>query len=112
MNKNHYSETTLTLEDLNAQKTWIVLEFGANECGICQAKRAQIDAAIAEIRAQAINFNYHAIQDGKGKKLGRQFQVKLWPSLIFLHDGAETFRLVRPDSTQEILDACRLHRII
>jgi thioredoxin 1 len=46
------------------------------------------------------------VYDGKGKKLGRFFQVKLWPTLILFHDGQEVARLVRP------LHADLLHRLL
>jgi thioredoxin 1 len=34
--------------------------------------------------------------DASSRRLGRSFGVKLWPTLIFLEDGTETGRLVRP----------------
>jgi thioredoxin 1 len=37
------------------------------------------------------------IEDGKGRPLGRSFRVKLWPSLIFLRDGAVVKQLARPN---------------
>jgi thioredoxin 1 len=40
--------------------------------------------------------------DGKGKPLGRAFNVKLWPTLILLHDGKEMARLVRPMRVDEV----------
>jgi len=36
------------------------------------------------------------IEDGKGRKLGRSYGVTLWPTLIFLIDGVEVTRQVRP----------------
>jgi thioredoxin 1 len=36
------------------------------------------------------------IEDGSGRALGRSFGVKLWPTLVFLRDGKEMARLVRP----------------
>jgi thioredoxin 1 len=35
--------------------------------------------------------------------LGRSFTVKLWPTLIFLKDGQEVARVVRPTEPTEIL---------
>ena len=40
------------------------------------------------------------IADARGKKLGRSFQVKLWPTLIFLRDGKVIAQLVRPASDE------------
>ncbi len=36
------------------------------------------------------------VADGPGQPLGRSFGVKLWPTLVFLRDGKEVARLVRP----------------
>jgi hypothetical protein len=34
--------------------------------------------------------------------LGRSFKIKLWPTLIFLQDGRELARAVRPTSIDEL----------
>ena len=39
---------------------------------------------------------------------GRSFKVKLWPTLIFLKDGQEVARLVRPLDSAEIAQAFNL----
>jgi len=36
------------------------------------------------------------VEDGKGKPLGRSFQVKLWPTLVLLRDGKILKQMVRP----------------
>jgi thioredoxin 1 len=36
------------------------------------------------------------VEDGPGRALGRAFRVKLWPTLVFLQDGQEVARVVRP----------------
>lgn len=77
----------------------VLLEFGTGWCGYCQAAQPWIKAALAEHP----NTRHIKIEDGKGKRLGRQFGVKLWPSLIFLKDGKEVSRLVRPQSADIIL---------
>jgi thioredoxin 1 len=38
------------------------------------------------------------VEDASGKRLGRSFRVKLWPTLVFLQDGREVSRLVRPQN--------------
>jgi thioredoxin 1 len=43
--------------------------------------------------------------DGAGRRLGRSFLVKLWPTLIFLRDGKEIARLVRPAGVDAIRTA-------
>ena len=45
------------------------------------------------------------VADGKGKPLGRSFRVKLWPTLVFLRDGKESARLVRPAAAGAIRKA-------
>ncbi|MEO8859549.1 MAG: thioredoxin family protein [Burkholderiaceae bacterium] len=78
-----------------------VIEFGTNWCGFCRAAQPLIDRA----------FEGHAgvphmkIEDGSGRPLGRSFGVKLWPTLVFLRDGKETARVVRPQDSQAIGDA-------
>lgn len=42
------------------------------------------------------------VEDGKGKPLGRSFRVKLWPTLVFLKDGREVTRLVRPSEPEQL----------
>ena len=87
-----------TRAEVDALAGSTVLEFGASWCPICQSARGLIDRALAE----------HAwvrhiwVEDGKGKPLGRSFRVKLWPTLIFLRDGREVTRLVRPARADEV----------
>lgn len=75
-----------------------LIEFGASYCGYCQHRRPWIDALI---KANP-QIRYFRVEDGKGRRLGRSFGVKLWPTLIFLRDGEEIAREVRPDSQEAI----------
>ena len=45
------------------------------------------------------------VEDGKGRPLGRSYRVKLWPTLIFLKDGKEVERVVRPTDAHSIRNA-------
>jgi thioredoxin 1 len=45
------------------------------------------------------------IEDGPGRRLGRSFRVKLWPTLIFMRQGQEVERLVRPTDASAIEQA-------
>ena len=47
------------------------------------------------------------VEDGPGRRLGRSFKVKLWPTLVFLRDGVEVERLARPQAASDIADALR-----
>lgn len=78
-----------------------LLEFGNDWCRYC--RRAQ--PLIAEALAAHPELRHLKIADAGGKRLGRSFGVKLWPTLIFLKGGKEVARLVRPGSAAEIGDA-------
>jgi thioredoxin 1 len=82
----------LTREEVDAMTGTTVLELGASWCPICQGARAMIDRVLAEHP----DARHIWIEDGKGKRLGRTFKVKLWPTLIVLRDGREIARAVRP----------------
>jgi thioredoxin 1 len=45
------------------------------------------------------------VEDGSGQPLGRSFGIKLWPTLVFLKDGREVTRLIRPARPQEVTEA-------
>ena len=40
------------------------------------------------------------IEDGPGRRLGRSFRVKLWPTLVFLRDGHIVRQAVRPSAAE------------
>jgi len=75
-----------------------VLEFGTPWCGYCRAAQPIIAAAFAD-RSEV---RHVKVEDGPGKPLGRSFRVKLWPTLVFLKDGRELARSVRPRSEDEV----------
>lgn len=87
--------------EVGALKGPALLEFGAPWCPHCQAAQPKIAAALAD----APDLPHLKVEDGKGRPLGRSYQVKLWPTLIFLRDGKEVARLVRPPTSQEISTA-------
>lgn len=76
----------------------VVLEFGTDWCGHCQAAQPLIGAALGAHP----DVKHLKIADGKGKPLGRSFGVKLWPTLVFLRDGNEVARAVRPTDGRTI----------
>lgn len=75
-----------------------VVDFGTNWCGFCKAAEPLIEQAFTD-RADVRHIK---VEDGKGRRLGRAFGVKLWPTLIYLRDGKEVTRVVRPRSAQEV----------
>jgi thioredoxin 1 len=78
-----------------------VIEFGTNWCGYCKAAQPLIEAAFAGHE----NVRHIKVEDGKGRPLGRAYRVTLWPTLIFLRDGAEIARVVRPTDSRVISES-------
>ena len=90
--------TELTREEVDATAGELVLEFGADWCPICEAARPLVDRMFADHSGVRRVW----VEDGKGKRLGRSFGVKLWPTLVFLRDGREVARVVRPSGEDEL----------
>ena len=99
-----YSEVEPKRAEIDQLEGASVVEFGSPWCGHC--RRAQ--PLIAEAFAAHPGVRHFKIADASGKRLGRSFGVKLWPTLVFLKDGAEVARLVRPDDSKKIADALKL----
>lgn len=98
-----YSDNPPERETLEATPGPLILEFGSNTCGICQAAAPLIAEVLADSTIPHIR-----VQDGKGRRLGRQYGIKLWPTLVMLQDGQEAGRVVRPTETKELLSALEL----
>src|ERR1044071_1864232 len=86
--------------EIDAMRGPLLLEFGTAWCGHCM--RAQ--PLIAQALAQQPEITHLKVEDGQGRPLGRSFGVKLWPTLIFLKDGQEIARLIRPQNAGMILE--------
>lgn len=78
-----------------------LLEFGSPGCGYCRAAQPLIEDAFAGHEG----VRHIKVADGSGRPLGRSYRVKLWPTLVFLRDGQEVARLVRPGDPAAIRDA-------
>ena len=91
MNKS-FAAVEPARSEVDALQGPAVIEFGTGWCGYCLAAQPLI--------AQAFDghpqVRHMKVEDGRGRPLGRSFGVKLWPTLVFLRDGAEVARLVRP----------------
>ncbi|MGD9648631.1 MAG: thioredoxin family protein [Pirellulales bacterium] len=87
-----YAHTELTREEVDGWSGPALLEFGTNWCGHCQAAQG----ALAEAMSSHADLRHVKVEDGPGRPLGRSFRVKLWPTFIFLKDGVEVAREVRP----------------
>lgn len=84
--------------EINALPGLVLLEFGVDWCPHCQGAQA----AIAEWLATYPQLTHLKIEDGPGRRLGREFRVKLWPTLILLRQGVELGRVVRPLSVGDL----------
>lgn len=93
-----YQPESITREEVDARSGATVLQFGTNWCGYCQGAAA----AIEQVLGGRSDLTRVLVEDGKGRPLGRSYRVKLWPTLIFLADGVEVARVVRPWGTGEL----------
>jgi thioredoxin 1 len=90
-------------DEIDAMREPVLIEFGAAHCGHCRAARPLIEEALGRVPG----VRHIKVEDGPGRGLGRSFRVKLWPTLIFMSQGAERARLVRPADAQSIEQALR-----
>jgi thioredoxin 1 len=93
-----YAEIQPKRAELDALAGPVVVEFGNAWCGHC--RRGQ--PLVAEALAGHPGVRHMKFADASSRRLGRSFGVKLWPTLIFLKDGKETGRLVRPTDPDAI----------
>ena len=101
-----YEEIQPTRAEIDSLRGAVVVEFGTAWCGFCRAAQPLIEAALAAHP----EVHHIKVEDGKGRPLGRSFAVKLWPTLVFMRDGQEMARVVRPPDVKSISDA--LERIV
>ncbi|MEA3087007.1 MAG: thioredoxin 1 [Paraburkholderia sp.] len=99
-----YSSQAPSRAEVDALPGATVMEFGTNWCGFCQGAQA----SIAKAFEPHAGIRHLKVEDGPGRPLGRSFKVKLWPTLIFLRDGAEVARVVRPANAAEIAECLRI----
>ena len=87
-----YADTEPKRAEVDTLEGATLLEFGNAWCGHCRAAQPLIAAALRNHP----RIRHLKIADASHRRLGRSFRVKLWPTLIFLKDGKELSRLVRP----------------
>ena len=98
---NEYLTENPTRAELDAMPGSVVVEFGTGWCGHCQAARLPVADAMASFP----NVAHIRIEDGRGRPTGRSFGVKLWPTFVFLADGREVARVVRPTDAAPVTQA-------
>jgi len=100
-----YATTAPTRDEIDSLTGATVLEFGTDWCGYCRGAQPLIADAFARHAAQHENVSHIKVEDGPRRPLGRSFRVKLWPTLVFLRDGVEVARVVRPTRASELDEA-------
>lgn len=93
-----YAETEPARAAVDALEGPVLIEFGAPWCAHCRAVQPWLAEALDGFPA----IRHVKIEDGPGRRLGRSFHVKLWPTLVLLKQGVETGRLVRPADEKQI----------
>ena len=93
-----YVDKELSREEVDAMGGPTVLEFGNAWCGYCARAQPLLAAAFD----QHPGVRHIKVADASGRRLGRSFGVKLWPTLVFLREGREVSRLVRPPDAASI----------
>lgn len=93
-----YDRAEPTRDEVDAWAGQALLEFGADWCPICRGAQSIIENSVLNHP----DIRHVKVGDGKGKPLGRSYKVKLWPTLIFLKDGQEVARVVRPTTEVEL----------
>src|SRR5678815_4010703 len=96
-----YADKEPRRDEVDALPGPTLVEFGSPWCGYC--RRAQ--PLLASALAAHPRVRHVKIADASGRRLGRSYGVKLWPTLVFLRDGKETARLVRPHGAGAIREA-------
>ena len=94
---------TPTREQVDAEHGPVLLEFGTAWCGHCRA----VALKLKELLDSHPEVKHVKVEDGPGRPLGRSFQVRLWPSFVFLRDGTVVRQLARPShaSLEEAMSA-------
>lgn len=96
-----YAETEPPRAEIDALPGAVLVEFGSPWCGHC----SNAQPLIAEALSGFPQVRHLKIEDGRGRSLGRTFGVKLWPTLVFMADGREIARIVRPRGAAAIREA-------
>ncbi len=89
-----WTPESLTREEVEALSGATVLEFGADWCPHCQA----VQSPLREVLENLSEVRHLKVEDGKGRRLGRTFAVKIWPNFVLLRDGQMVVQLAHPET--------------
>lgn len=98
-----YPDSEPTRAEVDALPGATLIEFGSPTCGYCRRTQPLLREALDAHPG----VRHVKVADASGRRLGRSFRVKLWPTLVFLHNGKEAARLVRPGDAAEIVRALK-----
>jgi thioredoxin 1 len=87
-----YRDDEPTRDEIDQTVGPLLLEFGASWCGHCRA----LAPTVEEVLKTRPQVGHLRIADARGKRLGRSFRVKLWPTFVLLQDGQVIAQVVRP----------------
>ena len=97
---------------VDAMPGHVVIEFGVDWCPHCQRAAEPVAEALGAVGVPVAvgegsvvapgGLRYLRLEDQRMRPLGRSFKVKLWPTLLFLQDGVEVARVVRPTKVAEV----------
>lgn len=93
-----YQDEHPTRDEVDAMRGPAILQFGNDWCGHCRRAAEPIARALEACP----DVPHLKLADARERPLGRTFAVKLWPTLIFLRDGHEVARVVRPVDAQAL----------
>ena len=99
-----YPDTEPTRAEVDALPGATLLEFGSPTCGYCRRTQPLLREALEA----HVGVRHVKVGDASGRRLGRSFRVKLWPTLVFLDNGKEVARRVRPADAAEIAKALEM----
>lgn len=95
-----WSPETISRSEVDSLLGHTILEFGADWCPHCQG----IQGVLRSELNKHPKFRHLKIEDGKGRRLGRSYGVKLWPNIVLLLNGKQQNQLARP-SKEELAQA-------
>ncbi len=76
--------------DLNFDTSVTVVKFGAVWCGPCK----KMEPTLAKLVTEFTSANFVSVDVDKLPSLGKQYQIRTVPSILFFKDGVEKNRVV------------------